>query len=116
MKRIFFIISFTLFIFSCSNQRNKIPEHILSEEKMKAVFIDIHFLDVKIEQMKLGPDTAIQVYEVLEDSIWYKHNIKESQFKESHRYYLENTTQLENIYKNLIDSIGIIESLEKSNK
>ena len=117
MKRIFFIISFTLFFSGCSNKVNNIPDHILSEKKMISVFIDIHFLDTKIEQMKLGPDTALQVYKVLEDSIWIKHDISESEFKESHKYYLKKEPKMfEKIYTDLIDSVGVIESIEKTSK
>ena len=81
---------------------------------MVGILIDIHFLDAQIKEMNLPPDTSLYIYKTLEEDIWVNHATSEKQFKESLKYFINNSVEYEEIYKKVIDSIGVMESMEKS--
>lgn len=102
----------TLFIiltfFSCIKE--KVPQGILSKEKMVPLLVDLHLTEpLYAQRFALGlPDST-----ALDDlylSFLKKHKVSRKQFEKSVFYYGKHPEQYKEIYNKVLDRLGEMES------
>ncbi len=101
----FFLSIFLISVFlSCDGSRKS--KEILSKEKMVSVLIDIQMAEAFISRERIEGDSALALYQALEEDIFETHAIDSSSFKKSFRYYSENIAELDEIYEWVLDSLN----------
>ncbi len=104
--RTFFLIIGSMLLWACSD-RDKMPEGILSKEKITAIFIEKQIAEAKLEEAKLDMDTALIVYDHYMKVILEEQGISSENYRASIEYYRENTKELESIYDRVMDSLNL---------
>ena len=100
-----------LLLFSCAEEKTKIPDGILSIEKMRIILADLHFLEISVEDSyKNKKDQKLAYFNHYELELMKKHNITKSEFDSSYVYYARNIELMDEIYSQIVDSLGSDES------
>lgn len=110
MKRFLFIGLF--FILSCGEKPTaQRPANILSEEKMQAVLLDKHLIKAQIAVFRTKQEISMAQEDSLMKSCYEKHQCSQASFDSSLSYYsLKETTTLEDIYTQVVDSLNRLEA------
>ncbi|TAG59524.1 MAG: DUF4296 domain-containing protein [Cytophagales bacterium] len=109
------IIYFTLLslvLFACNNASKK-PDHIIDEDKMVRLLIEIHICETKSTQSFLYGDTSKVVYAKLESELFKKMGVTKSNYEDSYQYYMKNLIEFDLMYSRVVDSLSLRESLRK---
>ncbi|MCR9017213.1 DUF4296 domain-containing protein [Aquiflexum sp. XJ19-11] len=99
--------------FACNKQ--KIPEGILSEDKMVEVLIDIHLAEGLVSSFPIHYDSSRVLYPYFENEVFLKHDVTDSVFKKSLEYYMLDIKTMDRIYARTIDSLHVVEKARNPN-
>ena len=86
------------------------PDPLLNELVMSSILIDVHLLEAKINTLGKKGDTSFQIYDHFEKLILEKHGVDSLVFAQNLAYYMKHPSILENVYKNIIDTLVLRES------
>lgn len=87
---------------------------MLSQAEMVGFMIDMHIAEARINDLSVRRDSAVYLFETMEDSLYKKHGIAhDSIYLASYEYYLNNIGEMENIYSAVVDSLSLRERLSK---
>ncbi len=99
-------LTFLLFtLLSCKEER--VPENILSVDKMAAILVDVHLAEGKIQRLHLNGDTAKLTFGYYERKIFEKHQVDKEHYKKSFGYHLNDITTMDQIYSRVVDSLNV---------
>lgn len=105
----------TLLLFtSCSPQSEKIPDGILSKDKMIAVLFDIHVAESSVNSRGMTNIQLNQLVSVKYEDIMKKHGTTYAIFKESFDYYLHHPDQFEEVYQEIVNQLTAMEGKAKA--
>jgi len=77
-----------------------------------AVFLkDLYILEQKIKDLKLEGDSAKIIFEHYENKLYEKHQLTDSIYRESFKYYMDDIQGLTKIYEIIADSLSLEERL-----
>ena len=77
-----------------------------------AVFLkDLYVLEQKIKNLKLTKDSSQIVFDHYEKKLYEKHNMNDSLYVKSFRYYMDDIQGLTRIYEIIADSLSLEERL-----
>ncbi len=77
-----------------------------------AVFLkDLYLLESKVKDLKLKKDSAKVIYDYYEKQLYAKHQMNDSIYRESFKYYVKDIDQLNDIYAIITDSLSLEERL-----
>ena len=108
LKGIFLLI--TVVFFSCS--QNDQPECLVSKTKMASILAELHLAEKEVELYNMKGDTTnIIFHSVFKKQALKKRNVEQKCFEESYEYYKVHLTDLSDIYKIVVDSLSLRESL-----
>jgi hypothetical protein len=93
--------------FACSKQ--KIPEGILSEDKMVEVLVDIHLAEGMVSSLPIHYDSMRVLYPYFESEVFLKHDMPDSVFRKSLEYYMLDIKTMDRLYARTIDSLHVVE-------
>jgi len=93
-----------LFLNNCVEKAK--PEGLLSEDKMINVLIDIQITEGIASALPIAYDSSQVLYKLLEKEIFIKHQVEDSVFTESLRYYLQYPAIMDQMYAQIIDSLA----------
>ncbi|UZD22550.1 DUF4296 domain-containing protein [Algoriphagus halophytocola] len=110
MKRLLIPFVCCLLLGSCESSKR--PEGLLSEDKMVNVLIDIHLTEGIVSSLPVAYDSSKVLYSLLEKDILKKHQVEDSVFTQSMLYYLQDPSNMEDIYARVVDSLVVRESSE----
>ena len=113
MIRVFSLAIF-LTLAACAGDTKAPPANILSKEKMIQYFIDLEITEVKLNSLNLPPDTIQLFYDSIRKELFRKHNITDSVYYKSLRYYLYDVNSMEDIYSAVVDSLSLRERLQNT--
>ena len=93
-------------LFACAEQKENIPQDILSEKEFVVVLKDIHLAKAKFELQKnkdieRGKNELANSYTL----IYKKNNVSEDTFKKTLDYYAQNPKKLEIIYTDVLEQL-----------
>ena len=113
MIRVFSLVFF-ITLAACSNNTKAPPPDILSKEKMVQYLIDLEITEAKITSLNLPPDTIKTFYDTIRKELFRKHNMTDSAYYKSLRYYLYDVKDMEDIYSAVVDSLSLRERLQNN--
>ena len=77
-----------------------------------AVFLkDLYLLEQKVKELKLTNDSAKIVFAYYEAKLYEEHNMIDSLYRESFKYYMDDIKGLTRIYEIIADSLSLEERL-----
>ena len=89
-------------IISCTSP---LDEKLLSKEILVEILIDMHILEITIDNLNLSKDSSLVFYNLKEKEIFNKYNIDDKIYRESFSYYFFEPKELDQIYEHVIDSL-----------
>ena len=90
------------------------PKDLLSEDKMVSVLADIHLTEGIASSMPVSYDSSQVLYTLLEKDVFVKHQVSDSLFTESMRYYLQYPDIMDKIYARVVDTLVVWETTPMS--
>jgi len=99
-------IFLTALVILCSCSSNDAPEDLISKKKMVKILVEVHVLESKVKNVDIDPDDSVQqVYDHFEGLLFEDLEITQDQYERSFNYYVDNPSDLEEIYETVIDSL-----------
>jgi hypothetical protein len=102
------LVGMFLLLLDCTPQ-DEAPAGTLSKEQMVKVLVEIYVSEEKVNRLTLPRDSALAVFERMEDKIFQKTGVTDSTFEKSLNYYFEHPDQLQEIYTTVVDSLQLRE-------
>ncbi len=83
------------------------PAQLLPREKMVSLLVQLHLLEAQIEASRLSTDSARALFQSKRKELLWKNNVSEddSLVQHSYRYYALHNKDMNEIYKEVIDSL-----------
>jgi len=83
------------------------PAQLLPKEKMVSLLVQLHLLEARIEASRLSPDSARALFQSQKKALLRKNDVleKDSLLQRSYRYYAINNKAMDEIYKEVVDSL-----------
>ena len=82
------------------------PADLMPREHMAQMLADLHQLEAQVESSRLSPDSARALFLAQQKSLLWKHEVTDSAFQRSYRYYGIHGKDLNEIYTGVIDTLG----------
>lgn len=99
---------------SCSKKEEKIPENILSKEKMIKIMVDVQLAEASIQNRNLNmTDSAKMIAAGYYKNLFEKNRVTEQQFRESFLYYSRHLDMLNKIYEEVINELSKKQTIPK---
>lgn len=109
MKKLVLFASIALF-FSFCDSKEKVPEGVLSPEKMSEVLSDIHLADGAMKAYYIIGDSAKRIAPHLYKEVFERHQVDSAKFHESLEYYFEYPEKMEYVYNLVNEKLIKLES------
>ena len=110
MKKVFLILAISLCTF-CSKKKAQNPKDLYSMEQVAVFLKDLYMLETKVKNLNLMKDSAQVVFDYYEDILYKKHDMNDSLYRESFKYYMDDIKGLTRIYEIMADSLSLEERL-----
>jgi hypothetical protein len=101
------IIFLSAFLFGCTDTEEvKIPDNIISKDKMAKVFVDMHLLEATLNLNAGNPAKK----EELNIDVFKKHGITKEKFEESYKFYTQNPSALSEVYDIVLNELSKLQA------
>lgn len=110
MKKVFLILVICLCTF-CSKKKAENPKGLYPMDQVAGFLKDLYILETKVKELKLYKDSAKVVFAHYEKELFEKHNMTDSLYRESFKYYMDDIKGLTKIYEIIADSLSLEERL-----
>ncbi|WP_426492543.1 DUF4296 domain-containing protein [Hymenobacter sp. 102] len=87
-----------------------VPAKLIPQDKMISVLIEMHLLEARTEAAALPQDSARALFRQAQKAVYWRHNIDDSTFVQSYRYYAVHDKDLDAIYAAVVDSLSLREA------
>lgn len=102
MKRLIFLL--IVVVAACSSPSKK---SILSKEKLALVISDIHLAEAKINEKHIGSsDSALVLFQQIQQSIYKKHGVDSSQVNQSFEEYVKEPDEFLEMYQLVTEELS----------
>ena len=103
-------------LYSCSQQKvPEKPEGLIPPEQMVPFLVELHLAEAKMSYGNIRDADSLEiVFRNYEQHLFNKYEIKDSVYYRSYEYYLSNMDQLHEIYGAVVDSLSVLNSIEKN--
>lgn len=85
------------------------PAQLLPPDKMVSLLVELHTLEARTDAAALTPDSSRALFQQEKKKIYWRHEVSDSVFTQSFRYYAIQGQELNLIYKSVIDSLATLE-------
>lgn len=103
MRRVLILCFFCFGLIACDSKN--LPDHVLPEDKMVEVLIDIQLTEGIASSLPIPYDSSQVLYRLLEREIFLKHEVQDSVFTQSMIYYLQYPIKMDAMYARVVDSL-----------
>ncbi|MCK5102910.1 MAG: DUF4296 domain-containing protein [Cyclobacteriaceae bacterium] len=110
MKKVFLILAICLCTF-CSKKKAENPKDLYSMEQVAVFLKDLYMLESKVKELRLTKDSTKIIFDYYEKKLYEEHNMTESLYRESFKYYMDDVKGLSKIYEIIADSLSLEERL-----
>ena len=116
-RKLFYILVYLLFTACSGEQEIKIPDNVLSKDKMAQVMLDIHLMEASMNLTGGNPNKIdLPGSSVpLNIDVLKKNNITKKQFDDSFSFYTNNPELLSEVYQKVLNELSKMQA-EVSNK
>jgi hypothetical protein len=83
------------------------PSSLLPKEKMVQLLVELHLNESRVEAAHLRADSAQALYNHLQKDMFWRHEVSDSAFWQSYRYYAVHNKDLDEMYGIVLDSIAM---------
>ncbi len=104
MMKFLVYVCLLLFLFSCQENKEVVPEGVLIRDRMIDVMVDVEMTQALIRFKLSRKDTVNQAY--LFDEMFSEYGISEKEFNNSLNYYSQNPKILLDLYVDVITAIS----------
>lgn len=118
MKNTFSIFLLSL-LFSCTaieDKEVKIPENILSEEKMAQVMVDVHLLEATLNVSTFSKDNVVLNNINPSSDILKKNGVTKKQYDENFQFYTQYPQLLVEVYQLVLNDLSKMQAEVMNNK
>ena len=77
---------------------------------------DVYVLQEQIQELNLNDDSSKVIFNHYEKDLYKKHQMDDSIYKESFKYYMDDVDGLAKIYEIIADSLSLEEKLINANQ
>ncbi|SDX40231.1 protein of unknown function [Hymenobacter psychrophilus] len=85
------------------------PAQLLPPDKMVNLLVELHTLEARVESAGLTPDSSRALFRQEQKKIYWRHEVSDSTFTQSFRYYAIQGQELNKLYKSVVDSLATLE-------
>lgn len=104
------LTALTLLVTACQKPEEvPVPPRLLPREKMVSLLIELHLLEARTEAAALPQDSARALFRQAQKDVYWRHEIDDSTFVQSYRYYAVHDKDLDDIYAVVVDSLSLRE-------
>lgn len=89
------------------------PADIIPKDMMTHMLIDIHVAEAKVATLSHFPDSSNAYYQLYKAKVYKKYNVTPEKFQKSFDFYMGNVELMDDIYEEVIDSLGLMEGRGK---
>jgi hypothetical protein len=82
------------------------PADLVPREHMAQMLADLHQLEAQVESSRLSSDSARALFLAQQKNLLWKHEVSDSAFQRSYRYYGIHNKDLNEIYAGVIDTLN----------
>ncbi len=111
MKKLFLTLCVALLL-SCTKQDDRPPPGLYDTQQIAAFLKDLYILEMKVKELRLTDDSTKKVFAYYEQQLYNKHNMSDSVYRESFKYYIDDIKGLSKIYEIIADSLSLEERIE----
>ena len=115
MKKVFLILVICLCTF-CAKKKVENPKGLYSMEQVAGFLKDLYMLEAKVKDLKLPSDSSKVIFMHFEKKLFEKHNMNDSLYRESFKYFIDDIKGLTIIYEIIADSLSLEERLATAKK
>lgn len=96
------IIPLVLVLTSSCGSNDKIPENVLSHEKMVDVMVDVQLAEAILRDKRLSGDDIEKMTNDYYRKVFEKHNITPQKFDTSFAYYEKHIEKFDEVYRDML--------------
>lgn len=103
-------------LFACTYQKGpERPDDLIPPEQMVPFLVELHLAEAKMSYGDIRDADSLEiVFRNYEKHLFEKYKIEDSLYYRSYEYYLSNMDQLHEIYGAVVDSLSVLNSIEKN--
>lgn len=91
------------------------PDDLVPPEKMISFLVDLHLAEAKMSYGGIRSSDSLElIFRHYERFLFDKYGMEDSTYYQSYEYYLSNMDQLHQIYGAVVDSLSVLNSIEKN--
>lgn len=80
-------------------------------EQVASFLKDVYKLEAKVKELRLSDDSTKKVFAYYEKQLLTKHQLSDSLYRESFKYYMDDIEGMTRIYEIIADSLSLEERL-----
>ncbi|UOQ71701.1 DUF4296 domain-containing protein [Hymenobacter cellulosilyticus] len=82
------------------------PSSLLPKEKMVQLLVELHLNESRVEAAHLRADSSQALFNQLQKDMLWRHEVSDSVFWQSYRYYAVHNKDLDELYGIVLDSLA----------
>ncbi|WP_167856689.1 DUF4296 domain-containing protein [Hymenobacter aquaticus] len=83
------------------------PSNLLPKEKMIQMLVEVHLNESRVEAARLRADSSQALFNQLQKDMLWRHEVSDSTFWQSYRYYAVHEKDLDEMYGIVLDSLAM---------
>ncbi len=93
------------------------PSQLLSRQQMVSFLIDLHLTEAKMNYTEVRQSDSTEIlFRNYEKHLMNEHGFTDSVYLKSYTYYLDHMELMDEIYKDVVDSLNVMSTLEKAHE
>lgn len=116
IKKLLACLGALLIIAACQQEEMiQKPNGLLPEDKMISFLVDMHIAEAKMGYVQVNDRDSLEIiFRNYEKALFEKHQINDSAYYRSYEYYLADMEKMHEIYSAVVDSLSVLNSIEKN--
>jgi len=114
--KVVFVFLLAALMSACTYDKGtEAPDNLVPPDKMISFLVDLHLAEAKMSYGDIRDADSLEiVFRNYERSLFNKYDMQDSAYYRSYEYYLTNMDQLQEIYGAVVDSLSVLNSIEKN--
>jgi hypothetical protein len=109
-KIIFIFVLFLVYACGSKDEKTKIPDNIIPQDKMVSIIVDFHLVEASISQGQQRHEDVNEMTNYRYNSVLKKHKISRKQLSDSFMFYTDHMKDLDKIYKQVVVELSTMQS------
>jgi len=90
----------------------EVPAHLLTEQEMIGMLVDVHIAEAKIRELGVPRDSSRKLFRRIERDLFKKYQVNDSIYVASFQFYLNTPDRMVEIYSAVVDSLSLRQKLK----